>query len=81
MGQLLAPMRKSTGTYAATAGEYIPLRIVFSQGTGPFEFAIDVTAPDGTGVLSAGTMTSDFLAQQSCDDVSAPVYAPYGAEI
>ncbi|KUI66791.1 hypothetical protein VM1G_02265 [Cytospora mali] len=69
-----------TGTYVATAGEYIPLRIVFSQGDGPFGFGIDITAPDGTVVLSADTTTSDFLVTESCDGVSAPAYAPYGAE-
>ncbi|KAI0149121.1 GLEYA domain-containing protein [Pestalotiopsis sp. NC0098] len=68
------------GTYTATAGEYIPIRILFSQGDGPFGFNVQVTAPDGTVVLSASSSTSDYLVQYSCDGTTAPAYAPYGSE-
>ncbi|KAH6653178.1 GLEYA domain-containing protein [Truncatella angustata] len=68
------------GTYATTAGTYIPLRILFSQGDGPFGFNVKVTAPDGTVVLSASSSTSDYLVTHSCDGTSAPAYASYGAE-
>lgn len=68
------------GTYTATSGEYIPIRILFSQGDGPFGFNVQVTAPDGTVVLSASSSTSDYLVQYSCDGTTAPTYAPYGSE-
>jgi hypothetical protein len=67
-------------TYAAVAGEYIPMRIVFAQGGGPFGFNIAVTAPDGSVVLSAGSATNKFLVQNSCDGTSAPPFAPLGQE-
>ncbi|KAF3025091.1 hypothetical protein G7054_g13166 [Neopestalotiopsis clavispora] len=69
-----------TATYTATAGEYIPLRIIFSQGDGPFAFDIEVTAPDGTVILSADSTTSNYLVQYSCDGTTAPAYAAYGSE-
>lgn len=69
-----------TGTYVATAGEYIPLRIIFSQGDGPFGFGVKITAPDGTVVLSSDTTTSNFLVTESCDKTSAPAYVAYGSE-
>lgn len=67
-------------TYAATAGDYIPLRILFSQGDGAFGFNVGISAPDGTVVLSASSSTSDYLIRNSCDGTSAPAYAPYGSE-
>lgn len=69
-----------SASYVAVAGEYIPLRILFSQGDGPFGFNIAVTAPDGSVVLSAGSTTSEFLVQYSCDGTTAPPYAPFGQE-
>ncbi|KAI0133894.1 GLEYA domain-containing protein [Xylariales sp. AK1849] len=69
-----------TGTYSAIAGQYIPLRILFSQGDGPFGFGVQVTAPDGTVVLDASSGSSDLLVQQSCDGTTAPAYAAYGSE-
>jgi hypothetical protein len=68
------------GTYAATAGQYIPLRILFSQGDGPFAFGVQITAPDGTVVLSASSSSSDYLVQNSCDGTTAPAYAAFGSE-
>lgn len=70
-----------SGTYAAIAGEYIPMRIVFAQGGGPFGFVATVTAPDGTVILDGGSSTNRFLVQYSCDGaMAAPPYAPFGQE-
>jgi hypothetical protein len=70
-----------TGSYAATKGQYVPLRVLFSQGDGPYGFGIQITAPDGTVVLDANSATSDFLVQYSCDGTSAPAYPPFRQEI
>jgi len=69
-----------TATYTASAGQYIPLRIVFAQGTGPFNYALQVTAPDGTVVLNGNSATNKFLVQHSCDGTSAPAYPHFGHE-
>ncbi|KAH8807920.1 GLEYA domain-containing protein [Xylogone sp. PMI_703] len=69
-----------SASYTAVAGEYIPLRILFAQGDGPFGFNIEITAPDGSIILSASSSTSEYLVQFSCDGTTAPPYAPFGAE-
>lgn len=71
---------KITGSYAASKGQYIPLRVLFAQGDGPYGFNIQVTAPDGTVVLDANSATSEFLVQYSCDGTSAPAYPAFGQE-
>lgn len=61
-----------TITYSLTAGEYLPIRIVFAQAQGAAEFGLSITAPNGS---------SPQFVQCSCDGRTAPAYAePFGAE-
>lgn len=69
-----------TATYLATYGEYIPLRILFAQGDGPFGFNVVVTAPDGTVILDEYSSESEYLVQYACQEGLAPAYAPFGQE-
>lgn len=67
-------------SFDATAGEYVPIRVMFAQGYGVISFSLEITAPDGTVVLGADSTTSDYLVQQSCDGTSAPAYPAFGSE-
>lgn len=53
---------------------------MFGQGTGPFSWDIEVTAPDGTTILGFSTATNEYLVQDSCDGVLATAYPPLGHE-
>jgi hypothetical protein len=74
------PAGGTSETYAASAGDYIPLRVMFANGEGPFAYGISVTAPDGSTVLSATSATSPFLVKQSCDGTTAHPYPAFGQE-
>jgi hypothetical protein len=73
------PAGGKPANYAANAGDYIPLRIMFSQGSGPFEFDVKVTAPDGTVILSDSSAASEYLVWKSYDG-TAPPYPAFGSE-
>ena len=69
-------------TYSLTAGQYLPVRIMFAQGQLAAVFKMSITAPDGTVFLDSSTNGSPYLVQYSCDGTSAPPYAqPFGAEV
>lgn len=68
----------SFGTYTATAGTYIPLRILLNQANGPFAVGLTIQAPDGTIVLDSRGQ-DDNLVQFACDGSTLP-WLPWGAE-
>lgn len=68
----------SSFVYTANAGEYIPLRIQFSQDTGPWLFGVTITSPDGSTILD-GNNQSSALVRFACDG-STPEWLPWGAE-
>jgi hypothetical protein len=68
----------ATGNFNAVRGDYIPVRIVWSQANGPYYFGVQVTAPDGTMVLDE--TDSSLVVQFSCDGTTAPPYESYGQE-
>lgn len=64
-----------------TAGQYVPIRIVWANGGGPGQFTFELKAPDGTVIIGGKDgKESPFLVQYSCDRTSAPRYPPFGAE-
>lgn len=66
-------------TYTATAGTYIPLRILLNQATGPFAVGLTIQAPDGTIILD-GRGQNQNLVQFACDG-STRAWLPWGAEL
>lgn len=78
LGQLNNGAGRSTGTYSAVKGQYIPLRVLFAQGNGPFEFGLQVKGPDGSVVLNQNTNL--FQVKYSCDGTTAPDFPAYGSE-
>lgn len=46
-------------SYAATAGQYIPIRIQYGQVTGPYVYQISITGPDGRVMLDNTTSISN----------------------
>ena len=69
-----------TYTVNLVEGEYYPMRFMWANGDGPGNFEFSVTAPDGTTILDADTVSSPYVVQYSCDGVSAPEYASWGSE-
>jgi len=64
-----------------TAGQYIPIRIMWAIGGGPRQFSLELKAPDGTVIIGGkDAKGSLFLVQYSCDRTSAPRYPPFGSE-
>ena len=62
-------------------GEYVPIRIIYANGSGPGTLVAEIKAPDGTVIIGPGTTKeSPYLIQYSCDRVQAPKFAPYGSE-
>ena len=70
----------AVATLPVTAGQYVPYRMVFGQGGGPFGFNVQVTAPDGTVVLSASSSSNQYSVQYSCDGTLGPQHVPFGQE-
>jgi hypothetical protein len=68
------------GSYNAVAGDYVPIRIIFSQGIGDFNMGVQITAPDGSTALDT-VSPSPFLVQKSCNGKAAPPFPSFGQEI
>jgi len=58
-------------------GEYVPIRIIYANAAGAASFRAEIKAPDGTAIIASG---APYLAQYSCDYVTAPKFPPYGSE-
>lgn len=71
-------INQGTFVYTATAGEYIPLRVQFNQVTGPWQFGLTITAPDGSIILD-GHGQASTLVQYACDG-STSAWLPWGSE-
>jgi hypothetical protein len=73
-----------TVTINAYAGQYIPIRIVWSNASTNGAFLISVSRPDGTVIFTSGGtgLGSGQLVRYSCDATTAPAF-PYrfGAEV
>lgn len=65
-------------TYQATAGEYIPIRIQFSQGPGVYTYHFSIQKPDGTFILNDSTQTDDIV-QFGCNGATKN-WLPWGNE-
>lgn len=70
----------STYTVGLAKGSYHPIRIMFVNAELEEAFDMSITAPDGTTILAANTLTSPYFVQQSCDGVTAPAYPAWGHE-
>lgn len=68
-------------TFPATAGNYIPIRLVYGQATGSAGLRLSITGPDNLVILNS-TQPSDYLIQYGCRRVAkvAPRYLDFGAE-
>jgi len=69
-----------TVTYTATAGEYIPVRIMVANTGGIGSFSFTITGPDGKVIIDDKTQSCPFIVQYSCDKTTAPRFAAFGAE-
>lgn len=67
-----------TFAYTATAGQYVPVRFLLNQATGPYGQGITVTGPDGTTYLGGALAASNWV-QFACDG-STQAWLPWGAE-
>jgi GLEYA domain len=68
-------------TVALSAGDYLPIRIVFGQAQNAAIFQISVTDPNNNVLLDSNTVGSPYVVQYSCDGVLAPQYiGSFGAE-
>lgn len=71
-----------TKSYKITleAGKYYAFRILVVNGQGAASFALSVSAPDGTVLISPNTdAETPFFVQFSCDGTS-PAFQPFGKE-
>lgn len=67
-----------TYTYTAVAGEYIPMRVVLNQVTGPWAQAFTIVAPDGSYIVGPSGATSNFV-QFGCNGATFS-WLPWGSE-
>lgn len=77
-----ATTASNTASYAVTrAGQYIPYRVILAQDTGPMVLSIQITAPDGTVLMSpdGSVSNSNNLVRFSCDG-STPAFQAFGSE-
>jgi hypothetical protein len=70
-------------TYTARfeEGKYYPMRVIWANGGGDGWFSFELKGPDGKVIIDASTTEpSPFLVQYSCDETTAPRFAPFGSE-
>ncbi|KAK6063766.1 hypothetical protein SCUP515_12196 [Seiridium cupressi] len=77
---LIVNLGSDTATVDLTAGQYLPIRIVFAQGQGKASFKLSIKAPDGSVLVDLNTQQSPYVVQFSCDRVSAPRFSDWGVE-
>lgn len=59
-------------------GTYTPIRFIYANAEAGGNYALTLTAPDGSVIISSNTeQTSPYLVQFSCDG-SAPRFPPFG---
>jgi outer membrane lipoprotein-sorting protein len=71
---------RATYSVTASAGSYVPLRFVFGQAQYGGGFSFTVTAPNGQVIVSDQSTASPYVVRYSCDQVTAPLYPPFGRE-
>lgn len=78
--QLSYNLQQPSFQYSASAGDYIPLRVQFSQGPGLFTFALEVSQPDGSVLIASdGSSGLKNVVQFGCDGATTS-WLPWGAE-
>ncbi|KFY41684.1 hypothetical protein V495_04833 [Pseudogymnoascus sp. VKM F-4514 (FW-929)] len=68
-------------TYTVTfeEGKYYPMRVIWANGGGAGVMSFELKGPDGKVIIDASTTEpSPFLVQYSCDETTAPRFAPFG---
>ncbi|KAF5593271.1 conidiospore surface protein [Fusarium pseudoanthophilum] len=63
------------------AGQYIPIRFVYSQAQYGGGFTFTVTAPNGQVLVGNDVTASPYIVRNSCDGILAPGYFPFGQEV
>jgi hypothetical protein len=69
------PQVSVSQTFAA--GQFVPLRFLYVNAQGGASMFLNITAPDGTIILSQDSPASDYIIQ-GCDGGPAVPYAPWG---
>ncbi|KAK9783904.1 hypothetical protein SCAR479_00463 [Seiridium cardinale] len=77
---LIVNLGSDTATVDVTAGQYLPIRIMFAQGQGKASFKLSIEAPDGSILVDSNTQQSPYVVQFSCDRVLAPRFSDWGVE-
>ncbi|KAK9416768.1 putative PA14 domain-containing protein [Seiridium unicorne] len=77
---LIVNLGSDTATVDLTAGQYLPIRIMFAQGQGKASFKLSIEAPDGSVLVDSNTQQNPHVVHFSCDRVSAPRFSDWGVE-
>ncbi|KAF7540373.1 hypothetical protein G7Z17_g12220 [Cylindrodendrum hubeiense] len=67
-----------TAEITLEAGTYNPLRVLWGNGQGGFQFIITVKAPNGDSVLDGTSTGNGFIVRFACDGTT-PVFQPFGS--
>jgi hypothetical protein len=70
----------TTLSFNMTAGTYMPIRMLWVNADGNGGFKITLTDPAGNELLGNGAVDSYAIVQNSCDNTTALVYPPFGAD-
>lgn len=78
-----SPGTQGAVSVSAFAGQYVPIRIYWGNTGGPGAFAITITRPDGTVIISSAGVGrgSGLLVRNSCDSTAPPFPYQFGAEV
>lgn len=66
----------ATAKYTLAKGQYLPFRIIYANGGGPFAFDVTVTNPKGATILGSSSKPNSGVEIQSCSNNKAPMF-PY----